>query len=58
MPPLRLLSLFALAIILPAANIALSADLTDWPKWRGLNDTGSSPLVGLPIEWNVEKVLW
>lgn len=58
MPPIRLFALFALAIVLPAANIASAEKLADWPKWRGPDDTGSSPLVGLPIEWSHEKVQW
>ncbi|WDI41545.1 PQQ-binding-like beta-propeller repeat protein [Bremerella sp. P1] len=58
MPPIRLLAVFALALVFPAENIASAEKLADWPKWRGPDDTGSSPLVGLPIEWNAENVLW
>ncbi|MFN3150380.1 PQQ-binding-like beta-propeller repeat protein [Bremerella sp.] len=58
MSPIRLIPMLALAIILPAANITSAEDLTDWPKWRGPNDTGSSALVGLPLEWDADNVLW
>lgn len=54
----RLTIVFALAVVLTAANLAPAEELADWPKWRGPDDTGSSPLVGLPIEWNAENVQW
>ncbi len=58
MPPVRLFALFVLTMVLAAANIASAEKLDNWPKWRGPNDTGSSPQAGLPVEWNAENVQW
>lgn len=58
MPLIRLFALLALAVVLSAANVASAEKFADWPKWRGPNDTGSSPLVDLPTEWNAENALW
>lgn len=58
MQPVRLFAMFALAIVLSVPNITSAEKLIDWPKWRGPQDTGSSSLADLPIEWNAENVRW
>ena len=39
---------------------AATPDLQDWPHWRGPNQNGISPAVGLPDQWSVdgENLLW
>lgn len=34
------------------------ADASDWPRWRGPEDVGSTETGNYPSQWNEEKVLW
>src|SRR5882724_8528646 len=36
----------------------LGESLSNWPRWRGPEDNGSTETGTYPIKWDPEKVLW
>ena len=49
--------LFALSIF-SSCNLMAADPLTNWPRWRGPQDTGSIEQGTYPINWSADKVLW
>jgi len=47
------------SIVLCVAASALAGELTDWPRWRGPQDAGCTPVGTYPTMWNADSnVLW
>jgi outer membrane protein assembly factor BamB len=45
-------------LFLPAADAALPAPESCWPRFRGPNGTGVSPAVALPVPWTDKDYRW
>ncbi|MEX0677691.1 MAG: PQQ-binding-like beta-propeller repeat protein [Pirellulales bacterium] len=41
-----------------AGSVAVAEAQTDWPRWRGPRDNGSTESGNYPIKWDAENVLW
>lgn len=47
------------AILLSSCGLLAAADSpTNWPRWRGPQDTGGVDQGNYPVKWTVDKVLW
>lgn len=53
-------SLFFLAqVSAPASSATLSPrEISNWPRWRGPQDNGSTEIGTYPVKWDADKVLW
>ena len=44
--------------LLFAGSVAVAEAQTNWPRWRGPRDNGSTESGDYPIKWDAENVLW
>jgi len=50
-------SIAAILLLLSAATVLADAQ-SNWPRWRGPQDNGSTEHGNYPIKWDANKVLW
>src|SRR5712672_729302 len=52
-------SAFCAFLVLLFGVVRAFADTqSDWPRWRGPQDNGSTEIGSYPIRWDTNKVLW
>ncbi|MEO5960817.1 MAG: PQQ-binding-like beta-propeller repeat protein [Opitutaceae bacterium] len=51
-------SLFACCLLLAAPRFSFAAEPAPWPQWRGPDNSGATPLPGLPMKWSDSHLLW
>ena len=48
----------AALFLLLASGFCAAEDQSNWPRWRGRLDNGSTMIGTYPIKWDVDHVLW
>jgi hypothetical protein len=48
----------AIFFLLLAGSVATAEVQTNWPRWRGPRDNGSTEIGTYPVRWDAKRVLW
>ncbi len=48
----------AALVLLSASGFCVAEDQSNWPRWRGPLDNGSTMIGTYPIKWDADNVLW
>lgn len=53
-----ILSAVPLICLFAFVRFATAGDQTNWPRWRGPSDNGSTAVGTYPIDWDTDNVIW
>src|SRR4051812_46249098 len=48
----------AIVLLFFGATAAGAESQSNWPRWRGPQDNGSTEIGTYPVKWDTNKVLW